>query len=249
MVLPKELTTVTPLSKGLALIVFILLPFIGFFAGMNYQSMVDGANQYQSTNKVAKSISPTKAQLIVPSSSIDVNQNANWKTFNAASGISFKYPSNWIVKENITPVDASGWGPIEGLTITSPNGLLVRFSDHITGLGGGCGDPKFCAVTHTLKYQPVSVPNYGKLYLVEEVVKDPEDKEVLSADVGLIDDQSVRVGASKHGYYMVFNDKDTSKRNDQFTFSVDTKSKKDINQYFNSPDIITAEQILTSLSF
>lgn len=35
--LPKELTTVTPLSKLLAVIVFILLPFMGFFLGIRYE--------------------------------------------------------------------------------------------------------------------------------------------------------------------------------------------------------------------
>ncbi len=35
--LPKWATTVTPFSKYLALILFILLPFIGFYLGMQYQ--------------------------------------------------------------------------------------------------------------------------------------------------------------------------------------------------------------------
>lgn len=36
--LPKELTTVTPLSKAIALILFVSLPIIGFIFGMNYQA-------------------------------------------------------------------------------------------------------------------------------------------------------------------------------------------------------------------
>lgn len=38
MKLPKELTTVTPLSKAVALLMFISLPIITFFFGMSYQS-------------------------------------------------------------------------------------------------------------------------------------------------------------------------------------------------------------------
>src|SRR3989344_7567875 len=38
MQLPKELTTVTPLSKNIALIMFTLLPIIAFILGMNYQA-------------------------------------------------------------------------------------------------------------------------------------------------------------------------------------------------------------------
>ncbi len=37
MKLPKELTTVTPFSKALAVILFITLPFFGFYLGLLYQ--------------------------------------------------------------------------------------------------------------------------------------------------------------------------------------------------------------------
>lgn len=40
MQLPKELTTVTPLSKAVALLMFISLPIITFFFGMSYQSAI-----------------------------------------------------------------------------------------------------------------------------------------------------------------------------------------------------------------
>lgn len=40
MELPKSLTTVTPISKYLALVLFILLPFVGFYAGMKYQKSI-----------------------------------------------------------------------------------------------------------------------------------------------------------------------------------------------------------------
>ena len=38
--LPKQLTTVTPFSKVLAIVLFILFPFIGFLSGMQYQSLL-----------------------------------------------------------------------------------------------------------------------------------------------------------------------------------------------------------------
>ena len=45
MSLPKELITVTPLSKTIALILFILLPFVGFSLGLNYQKQIDDIQQ------------------------------------------------------------------------------------------------------------------------------------------------------------------------------------------------------------
>ncbi len=39
--LPKSLTTVTPLSKAVAMVLFIALPFIGFYLGMQYQKSIE----------------------------------------------------------------------------------------------------------------------------------------------------------------------------------------------------------------
>lgn len=57
--LPKELTTVTPLSKNIALVIFTLLPIGAFLMGMKYQRMLTGyvppaANEQTSCTKEAK---------------------------------------------------------------------------------------------------------------------------------------------------------------------------------------------------
>ena len=46
MPLPKSFTTVTPLSKTLALILFILLPFMGFYAGMKFQQSMEPTGEF-----------------------------------------------------------------------------------------------------------------------------------------------------------------------------------------------------------
>lgn len=43
----KQFTTVTLLSKTIALILFILLPFIGFYIGMQYQKTLDSLTPTQ----------------------------------------------------------------------------------------------------------------------------------------------------------------------------------------------------------
>lgn len=51
--LPKELTVVTPLSKGLAFIVFIVLPIAAFLIGIRYQQWFDvNQTQIQNANPV-----------------------------------------------------------------------------------------------------------------------------------------------------------------------------------------------------
>ena len=47
---PKELTTVTPLSKYLAMVVFVTLPIVGFFLGMRYQEMMDLASKQKTAS-------------------------------------------------------------------------------------------------------------------------------------------------------------------------------------------------------
>lgn len=59
---PKK---VTPLSKGLALALFIAMPFIGFCLGIKYQRTVDRIDIYrlEIENSVLKSVN-TKLELI-----------------------------------------------------------------------------------------------------------------------------------------------------------------------------------------
>jgi hypothetical protein len=45
MKLPKELTTITPLSKALALFSFIILVICAFLIGMQYQQIQDMTEQ------------------------------------------------------------------------------------------------------------------------------------------------------------------------------------------------------------
>lgn len=58
MKLKKELTTITPLSKCLAMIFFILFPFIGFYLGMKYQQMITISNPIRGKQTTATSLTP-----------------------------------------------------------------------------------------------------------------------------------------------------------------------------------------------
>ena len=66
MQLPKELTTVTRLSRYLALSLFIILPFLAFGFGMKYQRIIDATNpmpnkQIQASPSVVIPSSPLKS--------------------------------------------------------------------------------------------------------------------------------------------------------------------------------------------
>lgn len=83
--MPKELTTVTPLSKYLAMFLFIVLPFIGFSLGIRYQQVID---YYQ--EELTKPIPSIKYKTST------TDQTANWKTYaNDKYKFQIGYPNNW----------------------------------------------------------------------------------------------------------------------------------------------------------
>ena len=85
MKLPKELTTATKLSKYLAMVLFIALPFVGFFLGVRYQEMMDLAKNQEMGANFSILRSPTP-----------IDETANWKTYiNKKYEFSFKYSDKW----------------------------------------------------------------------------------------------------------------------------------------------------------
>jgi hypothetical protein len=77
--LPQWLTTVTPFSKALAMILFIALPFLGFYLGTKYSSLLNQSSQSQQT--------------VVQKSKTITDPTANWKTYTDPKyGFQFKYP-------------------------------------------------------------------------------------------------------------------------------------------------------------
>jgi len=98
MVLPKSLTTVTTFSKILALFLFLLLPFAGFYAGYKYRE-----GTYVATPIVQNN--PTPIPSPYPTSTNQIIDTSTWKTYaDTALGFSFKYPEKLTLKENNTNI-------------------------------------------------------------------------------------------------------------------------------------------------
>lgn len=91
MKLPKELTTVTPLSKTIALLLFISLPIVAFIFGINYQKILSrqkdnnsNKNYINQTDNTQKKMCGGIAGIKCPDGYIC---NMQGKNFPDASGI------------------------------------------------------------------------------------------------------------------------------------------------------------------
>lgn len=88
MALPKELTTITLVSKIVAAIYFITLPVLGFTLGMRYQEQLDLLKEKANIIAFCRSNSPATINKIT------------LKTYsNPELGYSFKYPSKSTLEE------------------------------------------------------------------------------------------------------------------------------------------------------
>lgn len=88
MLLPKELTKETPVSKGLSFVLFIAFPFIGFYLGVLYKSAsyLEPVPEYQMTDTAPVTFSRTYR--------------------NSELGFEFKYPSSFEVESTASSSDS-----------------------------------------------------------------------------------------------------------------------------------------------
>ena len=112
--LSKSWVTVTPLSKMLALLLFIFLPFIGFYLGMQYQ----------------------KSQMPLGQTKLA------YKTYADPEGyISFQYPENWRIDfsgKAQDDVDTSlEFKKKKDITVGGKEGKINIY--WVDGYGGACG--------------------------------------------------------------------------------------------------------------
>lgn len=133
MTLPKSLTTVTTFSKILAMFLFLLLPFAGFYAGYKYR---------EGTNPNFQTIQQIQTPTIAPVS----NETSDWKTFSSryigalsiskpsdpskfSIEYSFKYPPDYKVLDGYIVTNDSNVG--YNLTPSTPGRIAVMASASI----------------------------------------------------------------------------------------------------------------------
>lgn len=111
MKLPRSYTTVTPLSKALAMLLFVALPFIGFYFGYKYANSVSVQPDYNNT--------PTSTKPLLLS-----NKSDDWKTYiDSEYGFSIEYPpvlNETAIGSNVKN-DYLAYKTFETVTVTEEN--------------------------------------------------------------------------------------------------------------------------------
>ncbi len=114
--LPNELTTVSHFSKGLAMGIFILMPFVGFLSGIKYQTFIESASNSPITAAIDPDISSSSSKI---DWKIYTNKNLNFR---------ISYPSTWAALET---------EPIS--TVTFRDSMSEAYVDlHLNFNGGFC---------------------------------------------------------------------------------------------------------------
>lgn len=107
--LPTQMTQVTTLSKTLALILFIILPFLGFYLGTVYQKNIEGGKDSNNfAEKLSSNIDSDESIKNIPEeavTSIPQEDNSSQtytgvitSSWGAVDKIAFKYLPSWTVE-------------------------------------------------------------------------------------------------------------------------------------------------------
>ena len=92
--LPKEISTITPLSRYLSLFVIIALPFIGFYVGFRYAERF--AEYIQSRASVDQYLLKTQPAATQSASTENPDSiGEGWKVYSLQSDFEIKYPQSW----------------------------------------------------------------------------------------------------------------------------------------------------------
>jgi len=111
MELPQSWTKVTLLSKILAIILFVSLPFIGFYLGVRYQTSKSLYQTLINQQLINQQISPTsvihnQTATLGPIPTIGNTPYDTWLTYTDEEiGISIKYPDQLLVDQKINLIE------------------------------------------------------------------------------------------------------------------------------------------------
>lgn len=158
-ILPASLTTVTPLSKYLAMGIFILLPFVGFWLGMQYTEPSANGDV-----EVPQRIEP-RDSLSIPANSVSSSTGASTEA-NSALALERKDTGVQGVFEETASESGEANPPRTNVYLAYPDGLLLPDGKKVSRVLISTFDES-CSVQSSQssdKQFPASLKNAKKLW-------------------------------------------------------------------------------------
>jgi hypothetical protein len=274
--LHRYLFTVTTFSKLLAMFLFILLPFLGFYLGMQYQQKITAVAP--AVSEVQKIPTPSPTLILSPSVTPNISpkstalpQNINsegniyttenidtsgintngWKSlFIPNEKLTLQYPSTWtVMQQNMA------WPTYY---LISPNNFVLGISTDVGGLGGAC--PSSTCLQINIPNIDIGTLNFYKqpLYIVvngpKTNINPPSTNTYIQFNVITSKDCFANIcygfwGENSSGTVIIIGRfiKNISALNTNTFFYADDTMQPD--QFINSGDVKTAVAILKTLHY
>lgn len=259
--------TVTPIESSskprkpkVLLIVLLVIILLALFGGGIWWYLSSRAKKPQNQSQ-------TQATQQTPAKT---DPMANWHSYTEVyEGATFKYPPDWQLQKLDTTQQFQNYnpdwkGPYETIKLTAPSGFVLSLDSHIQGLGGGC-DPADCPQNTIVAMDQVSkLKNGNPLYLMKVEVRDSAGQKLQSRTIGLyapITDQQIYKAGTYQGFppFVLFPSQGVDGVLAEFAgprgigtgelSNTGFQPNLTAEQYFNQPDLQTAAQILSSVSF
>lgn len=147
--LSRNFTTVTPLSKTLVLIIFILFPFIAFYLGTSYQKTFEDTTNKQlypgvSNTQIKHSVFlDGEKYVIYQKSSINIPINSK----NSQSGVLHEIEDG-VYERTIAIIDVAGYSGNNVYSVWKENGKLYILVVDAHGAGSGEGYGKVLSTSN-----------------------------------------------------------------------------------------------------
>jgi len=218
-----------------ALLTLIVIGILGFTGWYVYHVK-------QSSNKNYSAAATTT----VPT--YEKNPYAGWKQYCSSAGSAcFKYPSSWTAS-TINSGDSS----IPNSLSVASSSVEVLYNPEVQGVGGTC-QPGVCKIT-TLSITPLTTKGKGAFSIVKSVSTNSQAFFPIYCvtDNSYISELNLKVGTQNEGFTFFGFTSPTSGHKEELCVqqpnSADFNSENDAEAWLASPGVVTAGNILDSIT-
>jgi hypothetical protein len=242
----KNQTGFSHLLPLLIIVVIVIIGLVGWRV-IQHNKSLKNPDPTQATNKNAD-----KKQSAQAAATLKDYRNPDY-------AFSFKYPSDWQLKEDLKDI---GRGNPEGnISVTSPSGTIVTFNANLGGKGGDCWDDdanartaRTCTTIETLSLAPFpsGMPTRTLYYYQAKVTPPSRDGGAPYYSIGIVDNKygTPTIGSQLTPFEVNVISLGNGGSNEGYV-NISVKGKDDSarqsSSFFDSTEVKEASAVLKSL--